>query len=94
MSGHDTALLFTVSGDAGSIGASHCLAARAQNHSTGFLPAHECCCRDCAGFYIIPRSPTEVYYDVSTETVEAQLYNWFYCCNTTSNTNCPASAWV
>ena len=47
---------------------------------------------DCAGFYIIPRSPTEVYYDVSTESVEAQLYNWFYCCNTTSNANCPTSA--
>ena len=45
-----------------------------------------------AGFYIIPRSPTEVYYDVSTEAVEAQLYNWFYCCNTTSNSACPASA--
>lgn len=45
-----------------------------------------------AGFYIIPRSPTEVYYDVSTEAVEAQLYNWFYCCNFTSNANCPASA--
>jgi hypothetical protein len=29
---------------------------------------------------------------VSTETVEAQLYNWFYCCNTTSNPNCPTSA--
>jgi hypothetical protein len=40
---------------------------------------------------IIPRSPTEVYYDVSTEKVEAQLYNWFYCCNTTSNANCPTS---
>jgi hypothetical protein len=40
---------------------------------------------------IIPRSPTEVYYDVSTEKVEAQLYNWFYCCNTTSNPNCPTS---
>jgi hypothetical protein len=46
----------------------------------------------CAGFYIIPRSPTEVYYDVSTEAVEAQLYNWFYCCNTTSNSACPTSA--
>jgi hypothetical protein len=46
----------------------------------------------CAGFYIIPRSPTEVYYDVSTEAVEAQLYNWFYCCNTTSNANCPTGA--
>jgi hypothetical protein len=45
-----------------------------------------------AGFYIIPRSPTEVYYDVSTEAVEAQLYNWFYCCNTTSNSACPTSA--
>jgi hypothetical protein len=45
-----------------------------------------------AGFYIIPRSPTEVYYDVSTEAVEAQLYNWFYCCNTTSNSACPKSA--
>ena len=46
----------------------------------------------CPGFYIIPRSPTEVYYDVSTEAVEAQLYNWFYCCNTTSNSACPTSA--
>ncbi len=49
-------------------------------------------CVCAAGFYIIPRSPTEVYYDVSTEAVEAQLYNWFYCCNSTSNANCPASA--
>jgi hypothetical protein len=46
---------------------------------------------NAAGFYIIPRSPTEVYYGVSTEKVEAQLYNWFYCCNTTSNANCPTS---
>ena len=50
------------------------------------------CWLQCAGFYIIPRSPTEVYYDVSTEAVEAELYNWFYCCNTTSNPNCPTSA--
>ena len=29
---------------------------------------------------------------MSTEAVEAQLYNWFYCCNTTSNSACPKSA--
>ena len=52
----------------------------------------QCCCLQCAGFYIIPRSPTEVYYDVSTEAVEAELYNWFYCCNTTANANCPKGA--
>jgi hypothetical protein len=56
------------------------------------LLAQNSCCPECAGYYIIPRSPTEVYYDVSTEAVEAQLYNWFYCCNTTSNPNCPTSA--
>ena len=56
------------------------------------LRAQNSCCPECAGFYMIPRSPTEVYYDVSTESVEAQLYNWFYCCNTTSNPNCPTSA--
>ncbi len=56
------------------------------------LLAQHSCCPECAGFYMIPRSPTEVYYDVSTEAVEAQLYNWFYCCNTTSNPNCPTSA--
>ena len=44
-----------------------------------------------AGYTIIPRSPTEIYYDCSTEAVEVQLYNWFYCCNFTAISNCGTS---
>ena len=68
-----------------------CCVSIAASLSQLLLPQNSCR-PECAGYYIIPRSPTEVYYDVSTESVEAQLYNWFYCCNTTSNPNCPTSA--
>ena len=43
-----------------------------------------------AGFTIIPRSPTEVYFDVSTEALETQLYNQIYCCDTASDPACAA----
>jgi hypothetical protein len=41
-----------------------------------------------AGFTIIPRSPTEVYFDVSTEELETRLYNQIYCCDTTADPTC------
>ena len=43
-----------------------------------------------AGFTIIPRSPTEVYFDVSTEALETQLYNQIYCCDTANDPTCAA----
>lgn len=45
-------------------------------------------CSPPAGFYILPRSPTEVYFDVSTEALEARLYNQIYCCDTTNDPTC------
>lgn len=67
--------------------ASQCVA-RVDRHTR-----HGLCCADClafelAGFTILPRSPTEVYFDVSTEALETQLYNQIYCCDTTTNPTC------
>ena len=48
------------------------------------------CCHPAAGFTIIPRSPTEVYFDVSTEELETRLYNQIYCCDTATDPTCAA----